>query len=155
MIRSAIGFSRSAGGIDDVKYVVAVLGAVELAVCFALEDYISGLIAGVVATVALDYRPGDWIGLGGVYGEVTRVGPRTVQVGTPDDDPVSIPHLRLWSESVHNANNGAPSLPCVADFYLHPEHDAAQVCRVLWDVARTSPFLQRDQPVAVVAHERP
>lgn len=139
----------------SLQNMVAVLGAVGLAVGFALKDYVSSLIAGVVATVELDYRPGDWIRVAGVYGEVKKVGMRTVQLVTPDDDLVSIPHLKLWSEPVHNANNGAPTLQCVADFYLHPDHDAARVCRTLWDVALTSPFLQLDQPVAVVAQERP
>jgi small conductance mechanosensitive channel len=139
----------------SLRNMVAVLGAVGLAIGFALKDYVSSLIAGVVATVELDYRPGDWIRLGGIYGEVKKVGMRTVEIVTPDDDLVSIPHLKLWSEPIHNANNGAPTLQCVADFYLQPEHDAARVCRVLWDVALTSPFLQLDQPLAVVAQERP
>ncbi|MGE5155140.1 MAG: mechanosensitive ion channel family protein [Bdellovibrio bacteriovorus] len=139
----------------SLQNMVAVLGAVGLAVGFALKDYVSSLIAGVVATIELDYRPGDWIRLAGVYGEVKRVGMRTVQIVTPDDDLVSIPHLKLWSEPIYNANNGAPSLQCVADYYLHPEHDAPQVCRVLWDLALTSPFLQLEQPVAVVAKEHP
>lgn len=139
----------------SLQNMVAVLGAVGLAVGFALKDYVSSLIAGVVATVELDYRPGDWIRFGDVYGEVKQVGMRTVQLVTPDDDLVSIPHLKLWSEPIHNANNGAPTLQCVADFYLHPEHDAVQVCQALWDLALASPFLQLDQPVAVVAQERP
>jgi len=87
--------------------------------------------------------------------EVKKVGMRTVQLVTPDDGLVSIPHLKLWSEPIHNANNGAPTLQCVADFYLHPDHDAVQVYQTLWDLALTSPFLQLDQPVAVVAQERP
>jgi small conductance mechanosensitive channel len=139
----------------SLQNMVAVLGAVGLAVGFALKDYVSSLIAGVVATVELDYRPGDWIRVAGAYGEVKKVGMRTVQVVTPDDDLVSIPHLKLWSEPIHNANNGAPTLQCVADFYLHPDHDAVQVYQTLWDLALTSPFLQLDQPVAVVAQERP
>ena len=139
----------------SLQNMVAVLGAAGLAVGFALKDYVSSLIAGVVATVELDYRPGDWIEVNDVYGEVTKVGMRTVQIVTPDDNLVSIPHLKLWGEPVHNANNGAPTLQCVADFYLHPEHDAVQVCQALWDLALTSPFLQLDQPVAVVAQERP
>jgi len=138
-----------------LQNMVAVLGAVGLAVGFALKDYVSSLIAGVVATVELDYRPGDWISLGGVYGAVKRVGMRTVQIVTPDDNLVSIPHRKLWDEPIHNANNGGPSLQCIADYYLHPEHDAARVQHLLLDVALTSPFLQIRQPVTVVAQERP
>lgn len=139
----------------SLQNMVAVLGAVGLAVGFALKDYVSSLIAGVVSTVELDYRPGDWIEISGVYGEVTRVGIRAVQIVTPDDNLVNIPHLKLWSEPIHNANNGGPSLQCVADFYLHPEHVADEVCQALRDVALTSPYLQLDKPVAVIVAERP
>lgn len=139
----------------SLQNMVAVLGVVGLAIGFALKDYVSSLIAGVVSTVELDYRPGDWIEVNGVYGEVKRVGMRTVQLVTPDDTLVSIPHLKLWSEAIHNANNGGPSLQCVANFYLHPEHDAGQVCQTLRDVTLTSPYLQLDKPIAVVAQERP
>jgi len=139
----------------SLQNMVAVLGAVGLAIGFALKDYVSSLIAGVVSTVELDYRPGDWIEVNGVYGVVRRVGMRTVQIVTPDDNLVSIPHLKLWSEPIHNANNGGPSLQCVANFYLHPEHDGGQVCQTLHDVTLTSPYLQLDKPVALVAQERP
>jgi small-conductance mechanosensitive channel len=139
----------------SVQNMVAVLGAAGLAIGFALKDYVSSLIAGVVSTVEVDYRPGDWIEVAGVYGEVKRISMRTVRIVTPDDTLVSIPHLKLWNEPVFNANNGGPSLQCAADFYLAPEHDARRVCETLRDVAMTSPFLQLDQPVAVVAQERP
>jgi len=74
---------------------VALLGVAGLAIGFALKDYVSSLIAGVVSAVELPYRPGDWVEIDGVYGEVKHVGLRTVEVITPDDDRVAIPHLKL------------------------------------------------------------
>lgn len=139
----------------SVQNMVAVLGAAGLAIGFALKDYVSSLIAGVVSVFEMPYRPGDWIEVDGTYGEVKHVGMRTVKIVTPDDTMVSIPHLKLWSQPIHNANNGGPSLQCVSNFYLHPEHDAGLVCQVLQDVALTSPFLQFDKPVRVVVRERP
>jgi hypothetical protein len=44
---------------------------------------------------------------------------------------------------------------CVADFYLHPEHDAARARQLLWDVALTSPYLHHADPVAVIVLEKP
>jgi small conductance mechanosensitive channel len=43
----------------------------------------------------------------------------------------------------------------VAHFYVAPEHDGQKVLDVLRDVALTSPFVQLDRPVAVVAAEQP
>jgi small-conductance mechanosensitive channel len=139
----------------SLRNMITLLGAVGLAIGFALRDYVSSLIAGVVAAVEMPYRPGDWVEVEGTYGEVVHVGMRTIEVVTPDDDLVSIPHLKIWDSAIHNANNGGDSLQCVADFHLHPDHDAQRVTEALRDVALTSPYLRLDRPVAVVASEQP
>jgi small conductance mechanosensitive channel len=139
----------------SLQSMVAVFSAVGLAVGFALKDYTSSLVAGVVAVGEMPYRNGDWIEVNGVYGEVRHVGMRTVSIVTPDDTMVSIPHLKIWTELILNANNGGPSLQCATDFFLHPRHDAAQVRQVLEDVALTSPYLQVNKPVVVIVQERP
>ncbi len=138
-----------------LQNMIALFSAVGLAVGFALKDYTSSLIAGIVAVGEMPYRNGDWIEVNGTYGEVIHVGMRTVRIVTPDDTVVSIPHLKIWNELIFNANSGSPSLQCVTDFYLHPRHDAAQVRQALQDVALTSPYLQINKPVVVVVQEKP
>ncbi|MBZ5486232.1 mechanosensitive ion channel [Halomonas aquamarina] len=139
----------------SLRNMVTVLGAVGLAIGFALKDYVSSLIAGVVSAIELPYRPGDWVDIEGTYGEVRHVGMRTVKILTPDDDLVTVPHLKLWDTAIYNANNGETSLQCVASFYLHPAHEAGWVRKALRDVALTSAYLKFDQPITVVAEEQP
>ncbi len=139
----------------SLQNMIAVLGSLGLALGFALKDYAASLIAGVVAVGERPYRNGDWIEINGVYGEVANVGIRTVQIVTPEDTAVTIPHLKLWNESVANANRGTPKLQCVADFYLHPDHDAARVSELLFDIGLTSPFLRFDEPLSVIVREKP
>lgn len=139
----------------SLQNMVALLGTAGLALGFALKDYASSLIAGIVAIGEKPYRNGDWIRVGEVYGEVRHVGMRTVKLVTPDDDAVAIPHARVWTDPIFNANDGRPNLQCVADFYLHPRHDAALVRQTLRDVALTSPYLHLDEPIQVIVQERP
>ena len=139
----------------SLQNMVAVLGSLALALGFALKDYASSLVAGIVAVGEAPYRNGDWVEIAGIYGEVTHVGMRALQLVTPDDNLVTIPHLKLWDEPISNANNGGPQLQCAADFYLDPEHDAAAARQVLHDVALTSPYLELDRPIAVVVQECP
>ncbi len=139
----------------SIQNMVALLGTAGFALGFALKDYASSLIAGVVAIGERPYRNGDWISVGGVYGEVRHVGVRAVEVLTPDDTVVAIPHARLWTEPVHNANDGLPRLQCAAEFFLHPQHDGARARQALRDVALTSPYLCVGQPIAVVVQEKP
>jgi small conductance mechanosensitive channel len=139
----------------SLQNMVALLGAAGLAIGFAMKDYVSSLIAGIVAVGEMPYRNGDWIEVQGRYGEVRHVGMRAVQIVTPDDTVVTIPHQVLWTEAVHNANDGDARLMCVADFYLAPEHDAAQVRALLQDVALTSAYLHLRSPVTVILQEQP
>lgn len=134
---------------------VAVLGAVGVALGFALKDYVSSLIAGIVVIYEGAYRPGDWVEVDGEYGEVRSVGMRAMEMVTPDDTVIVVPHQALWTTLIHNANDGTQNLQCVTDFYLDPEHDGQQVRALLRDVALTSPYLQIERPVNVVATERP
>ncbi len=135
--------------------VVALAATLGLALAFAIKDYVSCLIAGVVTVIENTYQPGDWIELDGSYGEVTSIGARAVHMVTADDTAVIIPHSRLWSSSVHNASSGQRSLLCVTNFYLRADHDGAAVRRVLCEAAETSGFRKPDTPVKVMAAELP
>jgi len=134
---------------------VTLLGAVGLALGFAFKDYVSSLIAGVVTLYEMPYRVGDWIEIDGAYGEVRSINMRTVEIVTPDDTVVVIPHIMLWDRLIFNSNDGSRNLQCVTDFYLHPRHDGSRVIKALTDVALTSPFLKLENPVRVVAKEEP
>jgi small conductance mechanosensitive channel len=100
---------------------------VGLAVGFALKDYVSSLIAGVMAIFEQPYRPGDWVQVDDAYGEVKSVGFRAMRIVTPDDTVVTIPHAKMWDRNIYNANSGKRDLQCIANFYLNPEHNAALV----------------------------
>jgi len=69
----------------SVQSMVALLGTLGLALGFALKDFVSRLVAGLVAVWEMPYRIADWIEMGDIYGEVTRVGMRVVRIVTPDD----------------------------------------------------------------------
>ncbi|HCB49978.1 MAG TPA: mechanosensitive ion channel protein MscS [Chloroflexi bacterium] len=135
--------------------VLVVLGGVVIALGFAFQEYASSLIAGIVTIYERPYRVGDWIQIGDAYGEVTAVRFRAVEMRTPDDSVVLIPHKKLWDSTIYNDNNGNREHLCVADFYLHPEHDAEQVRQKLRKVALTSPYLQINRPISVIVQEKP
>jgi len=135
--------------------VVALVASVGVALAFAFKEYVSCLVAGLATVAENTYQPGDWIEIDGTYGEVKSIGMRAVRLVTPDDTEVSIPHSRLWSASIFNASSGNRSLLCVADFYLHPEHDAALVRRRLADVANASSYRKPETPVTVIIFEKP
>ena len=137
---------------DDIVALVATTG---LALAFALKDYVSCLVAGVVTIVENTYQPGDWIEFDGAYGEVKTIGTRAVHIVTADDTEVIIPHAKIWSNSVANDSSGQPSLLTVTHFYLDADHDGAAVSQLLAEIAETSSHRKPDTPVQVRAAETP
>src|SRR5271168_4419599 len=135
--------------------IVALAATVGLALAFALKDYVSCLIAGIVTIVENTYQPGDWIEIDGAYGEVKVVGTRAVHIVTADDTEVIIPHSRLWSASVFNASSGNRSLLCVTNFYLVADHDGAAVHQTLLEIGETTSYRKQGSPVKVAASELP
>ncbi len=135
--------------------VLALFAAMALTLAFALKDYASSLVAGLVTVLENTYQPGDWIEVDGTYGEVKSIGMRAVHIVTPDDTEVVIPHSRLWSASVFNASGGKRSMLCVAEFHLHPDHDAGRARKLLTDAAEASPHREPGTGVVVVVFEKP
>ena len=134
---------------------VAIVASVSLALAFVLKDYASSLVAGIVTIIEGPYQPGDWIELDGTYGEVKLIGMRAVHVVTPYDNEVIIPHSRLWSASISNATSGGHTVLCVADFYLHPDHDARTAHQCLLEIGATSAALKPETKVSVIVQEKP
>jgi len=139
----------------SLQNVVALLASVSLVIAFVLKDYASSLVAGLVTILENAYQPGDWIEMDGTYGEVKLISLRAVHVVTPDDNVVTIPHYRFWSKKISNATSGSRSLMCVADFYLHPDHDGQAVQRCLEEIGKTSSWRQPETKVSVIAQEKP
>ena len=132
-----------------------IAGAASVAIGFAFKDFVSSLIAGIVAIFEQPYRSGDWVKIGDDYGEIRQMGLRGMTIQTPDDNAVSIPHARLWTDNISNSNDGEQTLQCVAEFFLAPEHEAAAMRSALIDIALTSAYLHYKMPVIVVLVEEP
>lgn len=133
---------------------VAIFGALALALGFAFKDYANSLIAGIVTLYEMPYRPGDWIEVDGRYGEVRSIGTRAAKIVTPDDTVVIIPHNRLWNSLIANGNDGTHHLMCVTEFCLAPGHDVSTVLSCLQDVGITSPLTKTYMPVQVVTEQQ-
>ena len=137
------------------KNIIVLIASGSLAMAFAFKDYGSCLVAGLITVFENTYQPGDWIEVDGTYGEVKVIDLRSVRIVTADDTEVIIPHSRIWATNIFNASSGNASLLCVADFYLHPEHDASLVRKRLAEVAETSAYRKHETSVTVVVFEKP
>ena len=86
--------------------VFAITGTVAVALGFAFKDYVNSIIAGVLGLFEAPYQIGDRIKIEDDYGEVITYGLRGLRLRTPDDNVVSIPHNKIWTHAISNANMG-------------------------------------------------
>jgi small conductance mechanosensitive channel len=135
--------------------VLALTASVGLVLAFVLKDYASSLIAGLVTMIENPYQPGDWVEMDGVYGEVKLINLRAVHLVTAAGNEVIIPHYQLWAKKISNATSGSRSLLCIADFYLHPDHDGQTVIDCLEKAGEASPLRMPGSKVSVLAQEKP
>lgn len=135
--------------------VLALTGTVAVALGFAFKDYASSVIAGLIALFEAPYRVGDRIQIGDYYGEIVSYGLRGIRLKTPTDNLVTIPHNKIWTEPISNANAGNLEAQVVTHFYLTREVDATLVSTILYRVAYTSKYTQLKLPVVVLVEEKP
>ena len=135
--------------------ILAVTGTVAVALGFAFKDYASSIIAGIVGLFETSYGVGDRITIGDYYGEVVSYGLRAVKIQTPDDNTIAIPHNKIWTEAVSNANAGALEAQVVTEFYFAHDVDHSLVNKILYRVAQTSKYTALKLPIVVVVAEKP
>lgn len=132
---------------------LALTGSIAVAVGFAFKDYISSIIAGVVALFESPYRVGDRIQIGDHYGEVITYGLRGIQIQTPDDNTVTIPHSKAWTEAISNANGGNLEAQVATEFFFEHDADDEMIINILYQAAYSSKYTQLNLPIRVLMKE--
>ena len=135
--------------------ILAVTGTVAVALGFAFKDYASSIIAGIVGLFEAPYGVGDRIKIADYYGEVVSYGLRAVRIQTPDDNLITVPHNKIWTEAVSNSNTGALEAQVVTKFYFAHDVEVNLVKKILYRVAQTSKYTALKLPIVVVMVEKP
>ncbi|MEA5550432.1 mechanosensitive ion channel family protein [Anabaena cylindrica UHCC 0172] len=134
---------------------LALTGTLAVALGFAFKDYVSSIIAGIVTLFEAPYRVGDRIRIGEHYGEVIGYGLRGLRLQTPDDNTVTIPHNKTWTDAISNANSGKLEAQVLTEFYLDHQVDVEKIIRVLYQAAYSSRYTQLKLPIVVIMEELP
>ncbi len=86
----------------DLTTLNVIAGAVGIGVGFGLQDIASNFISGLIILFERPIKIGDRIEVGGVEGDVTRIGGRSTSVLTNDNISIIIPNSKLIAENVIN-----------------------------------------------------
>lgn len=93
----------------DVTSIFAALGVGALAISFALQSTIGGLVSGLLLMTERPFRPGDWIGYDGDFYLVEEISWRSTTIRGRDNSLLIVPNGVLSEGSIRNfGSSGTP-----------------------------------------------
>lgn len=129
-------------------------GSAAVAIGFSLKDIVASILAGLILLFDRPFQVGDRITFADIYGEISRIGLRTVRLTTLDDNVVTIPNSKFLTEAVASGNAGALDMMIVVDFNIAFDADLWETKDLLREVVATSRYAYLRKPVSVVATEK-
>jgi small-conductance mechanosensitive channel len=130
-------------GIDLSAFAV-LAGAVGVGLGFGLQNVTSNFVSGLIILIERPIKVGDRIEIGGISGEVRRIGARATTVVTEHNIAVIVPNSQFISERVTNWSHTGPLTAFVVRVRVGWQADANLVRQLLLEVAADHPHVLRE-----------
>jgi small-conductance mechanosensitive channel len=137
--------TMAALGIDLTK-VTLLAGALGIGVGLGLQSVIHNFASGLILMLERPINVGDQIDVGGVVGEVRRIGVRSSTIRTGQGAEVIVPNSDLASKQVINWTLSDRARRYEIDVGVAYGSDPAQVLRLLEGAAAAVPEVQQNPP---------
>ncbi|GAB4154796.1 MAG: mechanosensitive ion channel [Sphingomonadales bacterium] len=82
--------------------IIAVLGALGLAIGLALQGTLADVAAGVLLLFFRPFKNGDYVDVGGINGTVKAITLFTCELATPDNRKILVPNGKIWGNPITN-----------------------------------------------------
>jgi small-conductance mechanosensitive channel len=137
----------------DPTALTVIGGALAFAVGFALRDLVASFITGVTILFDRPFQVGDRVTYGGEYGDIIKIGLRSVRMSTLDHNIITIPDNKVFTDVTSSANYGALEMQVAMDFYVGMDQDAELAASIIREACLSSPYVFLGQPVPVLAKQ--
>ncbi|MGB5705440.1 MAG: mechanosensitive ion channel domain-containing protein [Arenicellales bacterium] len=124
-------------------------GALAFALGFAAKDLVASLVAGFMIMADRPFQVGDRVSFGGVYGDVTAIGLRSVRVRTLDDSIVTIPNNMFLTDVTTCGNYGVLHMQIDVDLHIGIDQDVKLACELYEEATATSRYIYLQNPIDV------
>jgi small-conductance mechanosensitive channel len=135
------------------EVLLALGGTIAVSVGFALKDFVSSIVAGLIILVDRPFQVGDRVSFDGWYGEITHIGLRSVKLMTLDDTQVTIPNNKFLTDTVASGNAGSVEMMVQMDFYIGLDQDLAAAKSIVTEALTSSRFFSTARPWAVTVSQ--
>lgn len=137
----------------DQTALTVIGGALAFAVGFALRDLVASFIAGITIIFDRPFQVGDRVSYGGEYGDIIKIGLRSVRMNTLDHNVITIPNNKVFTDVTSSGNYGALEMQVPMDFFVGVDQDVKAAAEIVREACLTSPYVYLDQPVPVLAKQ--
>ena len=137
----------------DETALTVIGGALAFAVGFAMRDLVAAFIAGITIMFDRPFQVGDRVTYAGEYGDIIKIGLRSVRMSTLDHNIVTIPNNKVLTDVTSSGNYGELEMQVPMCFYIGIDQDAEQASELIREACLTSPYVFLDQPVPVLARQ--
>ena len=138
-------------GIETTSF-VAVIGAVGLAIGFALQGSLSNIAAGVMIIIFRQIKVGDFIEGGGSVGSVETVGIFSTTLNTPDNKVIYVPNSKLVGDNIVNySTKGTRRVDMV--FGIGYEDDIDKARNIITEILSQDERILQDPPMKIAVSE--
>ncbi|MDX1646692.1 MAG: mechanosensitive ion channel [Longimicrobiales bacterium] len=125
LVLSQLGINLSA--------LIAGLGIAGLAVGFAAKDSLENFISGLTILLDRPFKVGDWVTVGGYFGQVSNITLRSTRIDTPNRQTVVFPSLQMVNQPLVNHSSGG-ALRVDVDFGIAYKEDIEETREVVLSV---------------------
>ena len=133
---------------------LTVIGAsLGFAIGFAMRDLVAAFIAGLTIMFDRPFQVGDRVQYAGEYGDIIKIGLRSVRMNTLAHNIVTIPNNKVLTDVTASGNYGALEMQVAMDFYIGVDQDLDRAEEIIHEACITSRFCFLDEPVPVLAKQ--
>ncbi|MEY4550736.1 MAG: hypothetical protein RL685_6931 [Pseudomonadota bacterium] len=137
----------------DSTALTVIGGGLAFSVGFAMRDLVAAFIAGITIMFDRPFQVGDRVSYGGEYGDIIKIGLRSVRMNTLDDNIVTIPNNKVLTDVTSCGNYGALEMQVAMDFYIGVDQNIELACALIKEACLTSRFCFLARPVPVLAKQ--
>jgi small-conductance mechanosensitive channel len=137
----------------DQTALTVIGGALAFAVGFAMRDLVAAFIAGITIMFDRPFQVGDRVTYAGEYGDIVKIGLRSVRMNTLDHNIVTIPNNKVLTDVTSSGNYGELEMQVPMTFYIGIDQDAERASELIREACLTSPYVFLEQPVPVFARQ--
>jgi small-conductance mechanosensitive channel len=137
----------------DSTTIALIGGTFAVAIGFSLRDLVSSFIAGITIMFDRPFQVGDRVDFAGQYGDILKIGLRSVRMNTLDHNIITIPNNKVLTDVTSSGNWGALEMQTPFDFYVGVDQDIELAAELIREACLTSPYVFLEQPVPVLVKQ--